>query len=55
MWGVPVLLGVRIVLALLTEVYAVVLVHSLERRRPEADTPAGVGEWRPAGDSATPT
>jgi MFS family permease len=31
-WGVPVLLGVRIVLAVATEVYAIALVRSLERR-----------------------
>jgi glutathione synthase/RimK-type ligase-like ATP-grasp enzyme/MFS family permease len=36
MWGVPVLLAVRIALAVATEAYAIALVHSLERRRAPA-------------------
>jgi MFS family permease len=42
LWGVPVVLGVRMVLAILTEIYATSLVGSLDaRRRPGAMT--GIG------------
>jgi hypothetical protein len=32
-WGVPVVLGVRILLALVTEIYATVLMASMKRRQ----------------------
>lgn len=41
-WGVPLLLGVRIALAVVTEIYAIALVHSLERRRDGVHDPGAV-------------
>jgi MFS family permease len=41
-WGVPVLLGARIMLAVVTEIYAVALVHSLEGHGDARDRPGSV-------------
>jgi predicted MFS family arabinose efflux permease len=52
-WGIPVLLGARIALAVVTEIYAVTLVHSLEARSGSLDrraTPRGSGRH----DNAVP-
>ena len=38
-WGVPVVLGVRILLALITEIYATVLMASMKRRQPVQYSP----------------
>ena len=53
-WGVPVLLAVRIGLAVMTEAYAIVLLRSIDRPSPELERPAlprrtreddSVGAW----------
>jgi MFS family permease len=43
-WGIPVLLGARIVLAVATEVYAVTLVHSLAGQRDAPDRATQTGK-----------
>ena len=56
-WGVPVLLGVRIGLALVTEIYALALTRRLERappRRSKASREEAALESRPASFGAGP-
>jgi hypothetical protein len=51
MWGVPVLLAVRIGLAVAAEAYAIVLLRSIDRPRPDVVLLEPSRRWRGTDDS----